>query len=243
LNSNSESTLKVRLEIGAGKAPKAGYVHNDINPFDHIEYVCNAWEVPLPENSVFEILADGVVEHLTRAQARMLFKKVYQILVPGGLFHFTVPDIEVWCEYLFNYLKGKPTPFTIDHIKANFWGWQRWAGDEHKWGWSEGELKQELALVGFSRICISEWDSGDPGNAHLLCNAYKGVPSVSPLWTFPQAGAFKRILPIGVRLVLGFLPLWITRPLSNLIHSARALSLGARSRNFSLYVQQQSSKS
>ena len=174
-------TSGIRLEIGAGKAPKKGYIHNDINKFDHIEYVCNAWEIPLPPNSVLEILTDGVVEHLTRLQVDSFFRKAYQLLVPGGILQFNVPDIRQWCIYLYNYHSGGKVPFSADHIFASFWGWQRWPGDEHKWGWTKETICRALSKAGFDKFDVLETSYGAPEDAHLYCKAVKGEkPSVIP---------------------------------------------------------------
>jgi len=163
----------IRLEIGAGKAPREGYVHNDTNKFDHIEYVCNAWEIPLPPNSVLEVLAAGVVEHLTRSQVGSFLREAHRLLVPGGVLQFDVPDIRAWCRYLCDYFNGRKVPFSVDHIFANFWGWQRWLGDEHKWGWTKENMCRELLKAGFDEFDVLETDYGQPGYAHLCCKATK----------------------------------------------------------------------
>lgn len=208
----------IRLEIGAGRAPKKGYVHNDLNKFEHIEYVCDAWRIPLPPNSVEEVLARGVVEHLTRAQVKLLFDRVYEMLEPGGLFQFDVPDIRVWCEYLHRILNGEKTPFTEDHIFANFWGWQRWPGDEHKWGWTKESIDGMLRKSGFVNLkitegvaCIGETNFGDPHNAHLRCVAVKGLEAkVRPLFELGSKGTYQFPLLKLIRNLIGFVPphLW-----------------------------------
>jgi len=208
----------IRLEIGAGKAPKEGYLHNDVHKFEHIEYACEAWQISLPSNSVSEVLAKAVVEHLTRAQVSLLFDKVHEILVPGGIFQFDVPDIRVWCAYLHKLLNGGKTPFTEDHIFATFWGWQRWPGDEHKWGWTKESIRGMLKKSGFTNVqisdgvaCIGETNLGDPGNAHLRCVATKGHEDrVRPLFNLATKGAYEFPLLKVIRNLIGFVPphLW-----------------------------------
>ncbi len=34
--------------------------------------------------------------------------------------------------------------------KLSFFGWQRWAGDEHKWAWIKDDVYKELKEVGFT---------------------------------------------------------------------------------------------
>lgn len=173
----------IRLEVGAGKAPKEGYMHNDINKFDHIEYVGNAWEIPLPPNSVLEVLTCGVVEHLTRSQVGSFLIEAHRLLVPGGILQFDMPDIRQWCRYLYDCVNDRKVPFSADHIFANFWGWQRWPGDEHKWGWTKESICKELLKAGFDEFDVLETDYGNPEKANLCCKVIKeGGSAVIPTY-------------------------------------------------------------
>jgi hypothetical protein len=91
----------------------------------------------------------GVVEHLTYGQVTDTFKNVHRMLEPGGAFYFDVPDVPVWCRYVVDHFEGREIPFTIDHVFATLYGWQRWPGDEHKSGWWRTRLEEELRNCGF----------------------------------------------------------------------------------------------
>ena len=175
--------MKKKLEIGCGERPTPGYIHNDINAFPDVELVCNPWEIDLDGESLDEALALGVVEHLTYEQAEMTVTNVQRMLRRGGCFYFDVPDLPVWCGYAADYFKGRPTPFSIEHILSTLYGWQRWPGDEHKSGWYKENLVQMLERARFRSVKfgveifrkhgIERNRMNNPADAHLYCVAVK----------------------------------------------------------------------
>jgi predicted SAM-dependent methyltransferase len=185
-------TMLRKLEIGCGQRPTPGYIHNDLNPFDGVDIVGSPWEIELPGNALDEVLALGVVEHLTYGQARETFKNVHRMLAPGGAFLFDVPDIPAWCQYAVDYFAGRRIPFTIDHVFSTLYGWQRWPGDEHKSGWWQSKLEDELQQCGFHELDFGVQlmlDKGlirnrfmRPHDVHIYCRATKSV-------AFPAASA------------------------------------------------------
>jgi predicted SAM-dependent methyltransferase len=173
----------MKLEIGCGQRPTPGYVHNDLNAFDGVDIVGSPWEIGLAENSLEEVLALGLVEHLTYDQVSKTFNNVNRMLKLNGAFVFDVPDIPIWCEYVVNHFKGEPIPFTIDHVFATLYGWQRWPGDEHKSGWYLSKLESVLAECGFNKLAFgvdelkkrghSRNRMDRPADAHIYCVATK----------------------------------------------------------------------
>lgn len=172
-----------KLEIGCGQRPTPGYIHNDLNPFEGVDIVGNPWEIRLPDETLDEVIALGLMEHLTNEQFERTMANVRRMLVPGGVFLFDVPDIPVWCRYVVDHFEGRETPFTIDHIFSTLYGWQRWPGDEHKSGWYQEKLEKVLNRVGFLKYeynmenFISRGLTRNrmtrPKDAHLYCTAYK----------------------------------------------------------------------
>ena len=174
-----------KLEIGCGQRPTPGYIHNDINPFDGVDIVGSPWEIDLPDNSLQEALALGLIEHLTYGQARKTFENVHRMLAPGGTFLFDVPDIPAWCQYVVDHFAGRSIPFTIDHVFNTLYGWQRWPGDEHKSGWWQAKLEDELRRCGFHDLDFGVQlmvDKGlmrnrflRPHDVHIYCRASKSA--------------------------------------------------------------------
>lgn len=134
----------MKLELGVGNRPTDGYLHQDIIELVPLSYKCQPWEINPQNNRFTEVLALGVMEHLRFEDFRKTVKNVYDLLEPGGIFLFDVPDITVWSEYLYKVLHGKEVPFTKEHILSTIYGWQRWPGDEHKSAWTRDDLLIEL---------------------------------------------------------------------------------------------------
>jgi predicted SAM-dependent methyltransferase len=134
----------MKLELGCGYRPTEGYLHQDITVMATLDYSCDPWLIDLPENSLSEVLALGVMEHLRFEEFRKTVKHVHYLLAPGGLFLFAVPDLFIWSGYLYKSLRGEETPFKREHILSTIYGWQRWVGDEHKSAWDFVSLKKEL---------------------------------------------------------------------------------------------------
>lgn len=176
----------MRLELGAGHRPTIGYTHNDLYPFDHIEHVGPPWLLALPDDSVTEVLALAFIEHLTYEQALDTFRNVHRMLTPEGTFLFDVPDYPTWVAYYLKQLNAGKIPYTnipdMTHIRRTLFGWQRWPGDEHKYGWDEEHLADALTITGFR---IESWNVipfqrrtfrqrfHNPTDAHLYITATK----------------------------------------------------------------------
>lgn len=172
-----------KLELGCGRRPTPGYIHNDLNAFEGVDIVGPPWEIGLPDDSLDEVLALGLVEHLTYAQVTQTLKNVHRMLAPGCAFLFDVPDIPVWCRYVVDHFEGRETPFTLEHLFSTLYGWQRWPGDEHKSGWWRQRLEEELHACGFRSLEFGVHlflDKGivrnrfsRPKDAHIYCRATK----------------------------------------------------------------------
>jgi predicted SAM-dependent methyltransferase len=141
-----------KLELGSGKNPTPGYIHSDINSFEGIDIISSPWEIELPDSSLNEILALGVMEHLTYSDFAKALNNIYRMLKPGGIFLFDVPDLLVWSKYLVDHESGLKTPCDLNHILSTLYGWQRWPGDEHKSGWIKSHLIESLNKANFLKI-------------------------------------------------------------------------------------------
>ena len=145
-----------KLELGSGERPSEGYLNQDIIELGGVklDFKCNPWEVNLPENSLSEVIALGVMEHLRFKDFKKTLIHIHKILKEDGEFLFDVPDMKIWSEYLYNitHEMEDKNPFKKEHIWATIYGWQRWPGDEHKCGWIKEELIKAIKEAGFTKI-------------------------------------------------------------------------------------------
>lgn len=154
-----------------------GWTCNDIAEaaalYVGITLVGPCWSLPVPDNSVEEILAKGMIEHMTYHEVARSLVEWHRVLVPGGFFTGDVPDVE---EYIREYVKMRDDPATATGegedggaegepddkivctgpdrwLRRALWGWQRWPGDEHRSGWTEPLLRHYVASR-FDRLNI-----------------------------------------------------------------------------------------
>lgn len=145
----------MKLELGAGSRGTRNYVHHDAYAFPGIDLVCPPWELPYDNNTVDEVLALAFIEHLTYWEALDTFREVRRVLRSGGQFLFDVPDYPTWCRYYlecmgYEVVTGNATNLPdIDACRRTLFGWQRWPGDEHKYGWDTEHLHEALINTGW----------------------------------------------------------------------------------------------
>lgn len=188
MNRKSSMVKCDKLELGCGPRPTPGYLHQDITrqPGVRLNFHCQIWEIPLPDNSLSEVIALATMEHLGFADFTKALKHIYKMLAPKGEFIFDIPDIKVWSEYLYNLTHGMPEkcPFSREHIFATFWGWQRWPGDEHKCAWLKDDLFLHLKAIGFKKVSAEDVQLfvsrgiyrdrfKNPANAHIYIRSVK----------------------------------------------------------------------
>jgi len=176
-----------KLELGCGQRPTPGYLHQDVTPQDgvQLDYACDPWEIDIEEDTLENVIALGVMEHLRFEDFDKTLRHIYSTLTEGGAFLFDVPDMKIWSEYLYNLTHGRQedNPFEPEHIWSTMYGWQRWPGDEHKCGWVREGLLEKLGDVGFSKIeegvklftslGLERRRFGRPHDAHIYIKAIK----------------------------------------------------------------------
>jgi predicted SAM-dependent methyltransferase len=91
LDGREISPLKV--ELGCGPHPSPGYVHMDIDrSARHLEHVGPIWNLPFADESVEELLAIHVLEHVHPADLSDTLKEWHRVLAPGGSAKVHVPN-------------------------------------------------------------------------------------------------------------------------------------------------------
>lgn len=165
---------KLKLELGAGHTPEPGFLHLDIQPGPHIEYVADATHLPFPDGVIARIYTRHNLEHFTFPEAREVLAECLRVLEPGGEIYLILPNMEFHIEQF----------YTADrrHAQAGFWGWQKTPYDVHKWGYWWETLHNLLAEVGFARIenLTGQPNSRQRSPMHLEVRAYKPCPGENP---------------------------------------------------------------
>lgn len=174
------------LEIGCGDNPQPGYIHTDLYINDKnrhlVDVVCDARNLPFPDNEFDNVLMFGVFEHFGYYEVQEVLLEVSRVLKKGGRFRFDVPDFD-W--FVKAYLSGGIDPNTgrlLDEVRDEFWilksifGGQDGPGQFHKWGWNERRMNEFLSKPnwGFSEFKMIGRQWRDPEENHLIYECVKG---------------------------------------------------------------------
>lgn len=141
----------VRLNLGCGGRPLAGYINVDSDnlealrsrypgadfPDDLQIFDYDIFNLPFPDGAVAEVRADSLIEHLSFIEEPRFFLEVKRVLRPGGLFQFSTTDFDaiakLWLE-----AKDEWKDFfrnDAEAISQNHWFGQNSYSTENKWGY------------------------------------------------------------------------------------------------------------
>jgi len=175
--------MKKNVYIGCGEDIRENFIHIDIRKMEHIDYICNAWEVSSNILEVDHIYSRHMLEHLTNYEADRALRDWFKSLKSGGTVEIIVPDMDFHCKQWLNATwdeENLKTPMSdAKHSFAGLWGWQRecdpWNDnynnsywDVHKSGYNTKRMHLLLHRIGFIDIELEIRDKW-----HLIAKATK----------------------------------------------------------------------
>jgi predicted SAM-dependent methyltransferase len=136
----------VKLNLGSGDDRREGYVNVDLR--DGVaDTVCDVRQLPFDDESVEEVLAFDILEHLSPNSTMRALQEWHRVLAPGGTLVVKVPNMRMLCDWVAN---GYRTSLT------NIYGGHRWgpegSWDAHHTGWTSEMLQDVLAIAGFDQL-------------------------------------------------------------------------------------------
>ena len=163
--------MPLKLNLGCGLDKRPGYINIDVREEVKPDLVWDLHYVPLPfpDNSVEEVIAKDVIEHVSWRRVEALLKDIYRILKPGGRLYVQVPDLEAIAKKVI--LNPDFKYGDLDGFKAiSYWvyGAQDYRDNYHKAGFTIPTLKRLLESIGF-RVERIENDGG----TNIMCWAVK----------------------------------------------------------------------
>ncbi len=172
--------MAVRLEFGSGLEGLPGYYHIDIIKCDGVDKKLDvSKELPFKDNSVDEILARHLIEHIDYWKYPGVFEEWYRIMKPEGKLSLVTPDFE-WMAKSYVKSRGKDTILwynTGRNFNLNFmiFGGHGDKGDDrsafrHKGLFGFEYLKMLLEMAKFRNVARIE-KSEQPYN--IFCEAIK----------------------------------------------------------------------
>ena len=87
----------MKLHIG-GKEIKDGWKILNIQKNDGVDFVGSISDLSqFEDESIEEIYASHVVEHIDQKNIKKTLKGIYRVLKNGGKFYVSVPDLDILC--------------------------------------------------------------------------------------------------------------------------------------------------
>jgi hypothetical protein len=134
---------RLRLHLGCGGRRLDGFVNIDMRPTRACDYVADITRLPCPAGSVERIEAYHVIEHIPHPKAPVALAEWLRVLAPGGVLVLECPEID---EAMRRYLNGDL------RMLATLYGWQRYTGDTHHYGYNAPRLTALLEAAGFRKV-------------------------------------------------------------------------------------------
>jgi SAM-dependent methyltransferase len=143
----------IKLNLGSGPLNVPGYINVDrCDPRADIKK--DVFELDYPENSVDEILASHLFEHINPYRSIELLEKWFKMLKPQGKLIMELPNIEELCKLFVTAEKGQ----RYDILNCIYGALNTVEGtigeitSSHLWGWYPSMMWDHLSSVGYVNI-------------------------------------------------------------------------------------------
>ncbi len=139
----------MKLHIG-GKEKKEGWSILNIQKNDDVDYVGDISDLSqFEDNSIEEIYASHVVEHVSQKDISKTLKGIHRVLKNDGKFYVSVPDLDILCRIFIDPKAPQKAKF---HAMRMMFGGQIDEYDFHYFGWNYEFMKDYLTTAGFKKI-------------------------------------------------------------------------------------------
>ena len=139
----------MKLHIG-GKEKKEGWKILNIQKNEGVDYVGDISDLSqFQDNSIDEIYASHVVEHVNQKNISNALKGIYRVLSEKGKFYVSVPDLDILCRIFID--PKAPTKVKF-HVMRMMFGGQIDNYDFHYFGWNFEFLNSYLTGSNFSKV-------------------------------------------------------------------------------------------
>ena len=139
----------MKLHIG-GKEKKDGWKILNIQKTKDVDFVGNISNLDqFEDNSIDEIYASHVVEHVNQNDIENTLKGIYRVLGKNGKIYISVPDMDVLCKIFIDPNSSLDMKW---HAMRMMFGGQTDEYDFHYFGWNFEFLNDYLMSSNFSKV-------------------------------------------------------------------------------------------
>ena len=139
----------MKLHIG-GEQKKDGWKILNIQKKDNVDFIGNITDLSQFENnSIEEIYASHVFEHVLQSEVNKTLKGIHRVLVDGGKFYVSVPDMDILCRMFID----PKAPLKVNHhAMIMMFGGQIDKFDIHYFGWNHQLVIDFFGQAGFKKL-------------------------------------------------------------------------------------------
>lgn len=143
-----------KLNLGAGDSKIPGFTSVDLYD-DKADVKADICELPFEDNSIDEIVAYQVIEHIPYWRSEQMFKEMYRVLRLGGTATIETPDIDyIAKDILKNGLTDKWIHSLVGEYyrpwdKARYKDWENCAAAIHRNPWNFKRIVEICKPLGF----------------------------------------------------------------------------------------------
>ena len=139
----------MKLHIG-GEEKKEGWKILNIQKKDAVDFVGDITDLDqFEDNSIEEIYASHVVEHVAQKDVEKTLKGIHRVLKNNGKFYVSVPDMDILCKIFIDPTAPSKVKF---HVMRMMFGGQTDDFDFHYFGWNYQFMNEFLHKAGFKKI-------------------------------------------------------------------------------------------
>jgi len=139
---------KIKLNLGCGRDKKEGYINIDMVKLYEPDIIADVRKLPFEKESVDEIFAQDILEHLGMKDINKSLKSWYQVLKEGGKLTIQTPNIESISK---NILNNQDFEYQRMLVLRIFGGWGN-EENHHKSIFTPTMINKLLTDVGFEVI-------------------------------------------------------------------------------------------
>jgi hypothetical protein len=146
-----------RLNLGCGWDHRAGYLNVDLQDFHKPDLVADVTDLALlPDGSYREIVAQDILEHISRTKTLDVLTRWSQLLAPGGTLTLRVPsllDLVALFDRPENQARARQ-----ELLMQSLFGTQAYDGDYHLTSFTRPLLTDYLTTAG---LRVTRWELKD----------------------------------------------------------------------------------
>jgi predicted SAM-dependent methyltransferase len=144
---DTETTLRIHL---GGKEHKSGWKILNVQPGPNVDLVGDVRDLSaFADDSVAEVYASHVLEHVGQAEFLQTLKGIHRILAPGARLYISVPDMDILCR---DFVDPKFDRAQRYHLMRILFGGQSDPFDFHQIGLNLDFMADFLQQAGFYSV-------------------------------------------------------------------------------------------